>query len=214
MSNAKDLIEAALLVVELNPLSALPLLKQAVAELEPKCEKCGSECGKCDNAGKPDPDGGRAVVYGKDGYSDTADPRRSNATKHEMINDKVTAVHTTVHTKPETRFKCTNVFLIDEVAAGGQTVAIVVVLDKDGRELPADVRLAYEYTGNADRFDHYLPAGNARNEFVITNKGWPPNLFPLAICILNGAAIDSDVVGNLGLSHGHHHGFKITFQER
>ncbi len=159
---------------------------------------------------------GAAVCYGKDNYSDNKDPRSANARAHAMQDDKVTAVHLTVHTRPAQRYHCTHVAVIDEVAAGGRTLCTVMVLDQAGALLSAqDARLAYEYSGQSNQFATYLPASNDKGEFIITNKGWPPALFPLAVVVLDAEGyIDSDVVGNLGLPLGHHVSFVITFQER
>jgi hypothetical protein len=156
----------------------------------------------------------KAVIYGKDNFTDSADPRRPNGRKHEMTNNKVTGIHLTVHANPDRKYKVTNFYLIDEDSASGQTVCKVRVKDKQGRDIPADVRLATGYNGQDDKFDDYLTAGNANGEFVITNKFWVPALAPLAIVILENGKIVSDVAANIGLPGGHHVSFFCEMEIR
>lgn len=210
------LVRQAAAIEPTNALAAELLLKQAMGcdTEKPGCGGCDSNCcgGNVTLVEKPTTE--QAVIYGRNGYTDERDPRQANGRGHVMTNDKVTGIHLTVHVKPERKYRVSNFYLIDELAASGQTVCLVKVYGKDGREKPADVRLATGYNGQDDKFDEYLTAGNARNEFVITNKFWPPSLGPLAVVILNNGQIDSDVAGNIGLPFGHHVSFYVEFIER
>lgn len=212
-----EIVKIALEASQTNEAAAEKLLLAAIeqkgcnGECKPGC--CGAGSNEQDiliTAAVPD----KAVVYGRDSYTDQHDPRQPNGRKHEMTNNLVTGIHLTVHVKPERRYRVSNFYLIDESAASGQTVCKVKVLGKDGREQPADVRLATGYAGQDDKFDDYLVAGNAGNEFVITNKFFPPALAPLAIVILENGRIASDVAGNIGLPMGHHVSFYAELTER
>lgn len=210
------LVRQAAAIEPTNALAAELLLKQAMGcdTEKPGCGGCEPGCcgGNVTLVEKPTTE--QAVVYGRNSYTDSNDPRRLNGRSHEMTNNKVTGIHLTVHVKPERTYKVRNCYLIDEAAASGQTVCKVKVFGKDGMEQPADVRLATGYNGQDDKFDEYLTAGNAGNEFVITNKFWPPSLGPLAVVILANGQIDSDVAGNIGLPFGHHVSFYVEFIER
>ena len=165
------------------------------------------------------------TCYGCGGATGPNDPRQANARAHGTdASGLVTAVWLTVHTKPSTRYRCVNAYLIDEHQAKGQTVILIAVKRKDGTVANERVLLATGYNGNPDKFDDLLEPGNA---FVPvqhimadahTGKGcsfFPPDLGPLAIFVAGANdRVDSDVVGNLGLPGSHHVSFMIEYQER
>lgn len=200
------LVRQATAIEPTNQRAAELLLQQAMG-CEPGC--CGGEVTLVEK-----PVGEQAVIYGRNSYTDASDPRQPNGRAHAMTDNKVTGIHLTVHAKPERKYRVSNFYLIDEQAASGQTVCKVKVKGKTGQDVPADVRLATGYNGQDDRFDEYLVAGNAGNEFVVTNKFWPPGLGPLAVVILQNGQIVSDVAGNIGLPMGHHVSFFVEFTER
>lgn len=141
------------------------------------------------------------------------DPRAPNTRVHGQSPDGlVTGVQVAVHVKPGTRYKCVNVQLIDEANAGGQHIVKVEVINGP---TPATVRMGFPYGGTGDRVGNYIPSGNEKNEFILTNKFDPPNLGPMEIVILDDQGnINSDVVGSLGLPFGHHVSFLIQFAVR
>ena len=61
---------------------------------------------------------GAAVIYGRDNYTDDADPRSANTRQHLVSDGKVLAVHLQVHALPDRPYKATAVRLIDENNAG------------------------------------------------------------------------------------------------
>jgi len=152
-----------------------------------------------------------ATFYGNNGYTDAYDPRQGNARQHALsAAGLVTGVDVKVHVKPATRYKCVNVRLVDENEAAGQHI---IQVRTGNISRPLTIRLAYPYDGGADHFDHYIPAGNDKNEFVLVNAFNPPAVGPLAIVILDEQGyINSDVVAGLGLPLGHHVSFVIQFE--
>lgn len=119
------------------------------------------------------------------------------------------------------RYELLRVDLADEAAVGvgGNTVALVAVVDKAGLSvLTARVALCYPWTPAMAGlvFEHAILPGNPSYPYqhIITNVYWPPSLGPLAIAILDAAGnVISDVIGGLGLPKGHHVSFAMTFRE-
>lgn len=146
------------------------------------------------------------------------EPRQANARAHTLDpHGRVMGVHVTVHEQPNSHFRCTNVFVRDEYAAQGQTIAHVYVRGRNRQLLGNPVILATGYGGGLS-FDDYLTGqGQLPEVHPITAKFSPPNLGPLAIFVAKPGTrdrIDSDVVASLGLPYGHHVSYVIEFMER
>jgi hypothetical protein len=169
----------------------------------------------------------KAVVYGKDGYTDENDPRQPNARTHSTdSNGRVTAVWLTVHVDPKARFRCVNAFVKGEEEAKGQTIILISVRDKNGNAQNNQVIMATGYQGQAGPFDDYLTPGNAFYpvQHILADshdgKGCtfiPPALGGIAIFVAKTGDIrvsDSDIVGNLGLPYARHVSYVLEFQER
>lgn len=165
------------------------------------------------------------VIYGKDGYTDADDPRQQNARTHGLVDGKVTAVWLTVHTKPETKYKCVNAMVINEENAKGQTTIFVSVKNKNGTYANDQVIMATGYQGQSDKFDDYLTPGNSfrpvQHILADSHNGSgctfiPPALGGIAIFVAGSdiKQINSDVVGNLGLPYAHHVSYMLEFVER
>lgn len=146
------------------------------------------------------------------------DPRAENCRGFKVENNKVTGVHLDVLPVPQGRFELRSVTLIDEASAGGNIVATVTVLDKDGVLAEAPVYLAWPWEGALPMANKLLP-GNANRpaQHMITNgydaaggqKG------PLAIYVGDNKGLaDSDVCGGLGLPNNRHVCFALVYKER
>lgn len=151
-----------------------------------------------------------------------SDPRTKYA-RHHMVDSKglVVGVETTVHTFPNTYWQCAHVNVLGEgdYGARGRTIIQVYVEDHNGDPVTnADVRLGTGYSGQPGSHDQWLkPGGTNRNpvEFNMPEGFTPPNLGPYSVVILGpGGRIDSDQVGNMGLSRGRHISFVIRFRPR
>jgi hypothetical protein len=166
----------------------------------------------------PGPEVSEPVVYGKDSYTDEFDPRLPDATRHSLVAGKVSDIHLMVHVKPNTKYRCTKVYVLGEEEAEGKTIATVSVYDKEGGLLCGSVVMATGYQGNTNQFDDRILSGDkVPCEHIITAVYSPPNLGPLAIYVCGDndpALIDSDVVGSLGLPGGRHVSFVIEYHER
>ncbi|HPC92904.1 MAG TPA: hypothetical protein P5317_11630 [Myxococcota bacterium] len=215
--SAKSLLESALQVINTSPDAAAQLIKAALAELgEPQT---GTQ-----TAGVVAPTSERAVVYGKDGYTDANDPRQPNARNHINEGGKVMGMWLTVHVKPETKYRCVNAYVIDEVQAKGQTVIFVDVRRKDGTVANEVVLMATGYKGQDWPFDELLEPGQAFRpvQHIMadehTGKGCsfnPPDLGPLAVFVAGPDRKPiSDVIGDLGLPGSHHISVFIELHER
>lgn len=212
----QDLLNAALKVIETSPTAAAELIKAALAEIPQQ---------HMQPEGVPGVTNEVATCYGCGGRTGPGDPRQPNAMKHEDMGGKIMAVHTTVHVVPESKYRCVNVFTINEDDAKGQTTILISVKRKDGTVANERVILATGYNGDASHFDEYLTPGNSFVPIQHTmgddhsGKGCsfhPPDLGPLAIFVAGSSndQINSDVVGNLGLPNSHHVGFFIEYHER
>lgn len=180
------------------------LLQQQAARL---LEEALSESGGIIEPPKPPPVE-KPVVYGRNSYTDSHDPRDSSANHHGNNNGRITAVHTQVHVLPKKLFRCTGVRVIGEgTEAAGQHIAKVY---QSGSEL---VGLFVNYGGEVDGLQ-LVQAHDAGREIIISSKFNPPNLGGLAIAIVDSFGIASDVVASLGLPYGHHVSYEISFERR
>ena len=149
-----------------------------------------------------------AVIYGRDNYTDDADPRSANTRQHLVSDGKVLAVHLQVHTQPDRPYKATAVRLIDENNAGGNHVARIAQV---GSAEMVGLFLGYGGGLTFDSFIRHAP----RQEIVIDGAFDPPNLGPLAIALIDSSGrIISDVVASLGLPGRHHVCYEIVFERR
>lgn len=215
----KDLLETALKLIGTSPEAASELIKAAIASLEnaPPVPQVQAVVPGVTNEVE--------TCYGCGGRTGPGDPRQPNASHHEDAGGKIMAVHTTVHVVPGSKYRCVNVFTINEDDAKGQTTILVSVKRKDGTVANERVIMATGYNGDISHFDDYLTPGNSYVPVQHTmadehtGKGCsfhPPDLGPLAIFVAGSSneQINSDVVGNLGLPNSHHIGFFIEYHER
>jgi hypothetical protein len=139
------------------------------------------------------------------------DPRAANCQKFAVdAAGRVVGVELAVLQLPKAQYELIRVELIDENQAQGNTVASCYVLDKEGLQVGTPVSLAWPWP---DLTDYALP-GNPNNQHPITNRYFPPEVGPLALCIRVNGVIISDIVGGLGLPGGHHVSFRATWRER
>lgn len=153
------------------------------------------------------------------------DPRAENCRGYAENGGKVTGVKLTYLPAPEARFELVRVDLVDEVAAQGNTVATVHVLDENGVPVRVNCYLGWPWEGwrFPRRLENRLLPGNPNVPYqhVITNgynpggtgAGAKPG--PLAIYLgdQQGQPI-SDVIGGLGLPKKHHVSFDLVFKAR
>jgi hypothetical protein len=146
----------------------------------------------------------------------TADPRTPNA--RDLAQDaqgKVIGVYVDVLERPDSEYACTQVALLDEYQAQGNTIATVYVRDRAGRMLSEPVFLAWPWNGGESFGDGGLPGTPGPPAVhMIKNAYTPPNRGPLAIYVGGKGDIRSDIVGGLGLPLGHHVSYLITFERR
>ena len=151
---------------------------------------------------------GAAVIYGRDNYTDDADPRSANTRQHLISDGKVLAVHLQAHTLPDRPYRSTAVRLIDENNAGGNHVARIAQV---GSAEMVGLFLGY---GGGLTFDGYI-RHTPRQEIVVDGAFDQPNLGPLAIALIDSSGrIISDVVASLGLPGRHHVCYEIIFEKR
>lgn len=177
-----------------------------------------------ENPGGPtipvDPVGEQAVVYGVNGFTNILDPRLPDATRHSLSGEgKVVDMNLTVHVLPQTKYRCTKVYVLGEDEAQGKTIATVEVRNRDGNLVGDTVILATNYQGGIEQFDDRIPSKGDKIpvEHIISNSFGPPSFGPLAIYLQGPGGptdIASDVVGSLGLPGGRHVSFFLVFTER
>jgi hypothetical protein len=141
-----------------------------------------------------------------------SDPRAENCRAFALnAAGKVIGVALEVNVRPLTPYRLVRVELIDEIAAQGNTVATCRVLDPDGLQLGDTVYLAWPWPDVTE----FARPGNPNGQHMIASTYTPPVIGPLALCLRDAAGqIASDVVGGLGLPHGHHVSFIATWQLR
>lgn len=182
---------------------------------------CSGDCSKCDNqtggsTGQPTPTPDQATFYGKDGVTDSGDPRQTNARSHATGPDgRPTAVWLTVLTQPSKRFDTAYVeFLPHDESCN----IYVTVFDSKAQPLPLNnVRMITGWQESATSFDKLIDAPGSPGNFFMGSdaKFYPPSLGPLAVCVLDDQGnIDSDIVGSMGLPNGNHGSYRVTFVER
>lgn len=140
------------------------------------------------------------------------DPRAENCRRFELDHyGQVIGVALTHEARPETPYRLARAELVDEATAQGNTVATCRVLDAQGIQLAAPVRLAWPYP----QLTYSALPGNQANQHVITNAYTPPSIGPLALYVSDsdGAPI-SDIIGGLGLPLGHHVSYALTWVAR
>lgn len=147
------------------------------------------------------------------------DPRDPNCRAlHTDASGKVDGVKLTYLPLPG-KFVLKRVRLIDEVAAAGQTVATILVYDKNGMPmLGPKVYLAWEWDGVGTTFENRLLPGNTNyppNHVIVNGYDATVKQGPLAIYVGNDdGSINSDVIAGLGLPWNRHVGYEMLFQER
>lgn len=147
------------------------------------------------------------------------DPRADNCKSYlQDVAGKVLGVELRWHEWPASVYALKSAILIDEATAQGRHVATVWVEDKNGVPVAARVGLSWPYNGSPLGMPNVAwPGGNnnAPVDHVISNGYNPPALGPLAIAVYSqDGQIISDVIGGLGLPHGHHVCFDLIFRER
>lgn len=177
------------------------MLLQTISLLE---EEIGQVTKKED--GSTNHDEGVAVVYGKNGYTDSHDPRAENARRHTPEGQTTDALWVTVHRVPTAKYRISNVRILGEVEGGGNHVAWVHQPKQE------TVVLATGYNGEIDHFDQLIPHA-AGQEVVLDGKFTPPALGPLAIFLQRDGKIVSDVAASFGLPYGHHICAEIVLEE-
>lgn len=143
----------------------------------------------------------------------TTDPRAENARAFAVAAaGRVVGVELQVEARPWTSYELVQARLIDENAAGGNTVASYVVVDCFGTPISENVYLAWPWpTLDGGKL---LP-GNQNAQHMVTNGYSPPALGPLAVYVGDAQGrINSDVVGGLGLPFKRHVSFFLAFKRR
>lgn len=125
---------------------------------------------------------------------------------------KVIGVQLGITLIPNSKYEVYSAELIDENNAGGNTVAICTVLDKNNVPTGEQVRLTW--AGSEPPFADSGLAGNGRNEHMIANGYNPPAIGPLALHTGGFNQPTSDIVYGLGLPFKHHVSFRIVFREK
>ncbi|MCB0062142.1 MAG: hypothetical protein KDE19_08510 [Caldilineaceae bacterium] len=148
------------------------------------------------------------------------DPRSENARQFATEGGKISGVELAYIPVADSKWELIQASLIDEVSAQGTTIARVIVKDKEGIDAQVSCFLAWPW----DRwqapspFQNKLLPGSANYpyEHVIINKyDAPSSRGPLAIYIGDrDGNVLSDVIGGLGLPHGHHVSYHLVFRER
>lgn len=148
------------------------------------------------------------------------DPRSENARQFATQGGKVSGVELAYIPVPDSKWELIQASLIDEVTAQGTTIARVIVKDKEGIDAHVACYLAWpwDHWQAPSPFHNRLLPGSANYpyEHVIINRyDAPTNQGPLALYIGDHEGnVMSDVIGGLGLPHGHHVGFHLVFRER
>lgn len=121
-----------------------------------------------------------------------------NTKQLRFENGLVTGIQLFIEEDSQSKYKVTELELIDETTAQGRTIAYC--------DSPSQLYLCYPYRRGYKNFENEIPVGK---EVVIAN-GFNPNDYGyLAIKSENG-----DVVGGLGLPANHHVSFKIKWEEK
>lgn len=149
-----------------------------------------------------------------------SDPRDPNCRAYQCVNGRVTGVALDYLPLPATRFELKRISFLSDAESGGQTVARIRVLDKEGEDYATLVVLAYPWCGDKNMANQ-LPPGNSAYpvQHMITN-GYPAGRGdhgPLAIYVAtpgNPREPASDVIGGLGLPDNQHVCFDLLFKER
>ncbi|MFN8445626.1 MAG: hypothetical protein U0175_32845 [Caldilineaceae bacterium] len=148
------------------------------------------------------------------------DPRSENARQFTTNNGMVTGVELAHIPVAGSKWELVQAALIDEASAQGNTVARVLVRDKEGIDSQVNCYLAWPWKGwhAPSPFENKLLPGSANYpyEHVISNGyNAPVQQGPLAIYIGDAQGnVISDVIGGLGLPHNHHVSYHLVFRER
>ena len=135
------------------------------------------------------------------------DPRSENARQFTTNNGMVTGVELAHIPVAGSKWELVQVALIDEASAQGNTVARVLVRDKEGIDSQVNCYLAWPWKG------WHAPS-------PLENKQLPGSAnYPYEHVISNGyndaqGNVISDVIGGLGLPHNHHVSYHLVFRER
>jgi len=125
---------------------------------------------------------------------------------------KVTGVLLGITKVEGAKYEVYSARLRDEYEAGGQTVAVCSVVDRNGIVTGIQARLAWP--GKGPMFENSGLPGNPNNVHVIINPYNPPNQGPLALHDGGFNAPISDIVYGLGLPFNRHVGYEVTFREK
>lgn len=199
------LVKQALEVAQINESAAEHILLQAVGELEPMD-------GPLTGGAIPEE---KAVVYGRNGYTDEHDPRDLDCRSHAGKDGDRAAIWLQVHVNPESRYRCTRV---EAIFDDDSCNVYFFVMNHTGSMVPATgARLGSPYSGSASGFQNNWKAPASPDSIFMgpNSKFWPPALGPLAAFVVDELGnIDSDVVGSIGLPQGDHMSFRVMFTER
>ena len=154
-----------------------------------------------------------------------SDPRSENCRGYAEVGGKVTGVKLEYLPALGTKYRLIRAELVDEVAAQGNVVANVQVLDRENIPARVNCYLAWPWQGwqYPAGFENKVLPGNPSIPYshMVTNAYNPkregPNAEagPLAIYIGNSdGSVISDVIGGLGLPKGHHVSYDLVFKER
>lgn len=186
-----ELIKQALEVKQINERAAIGLLFAAMDHVD----EVGEEV---------------AVVYGKDGYSDLADPRDP-----DCRDDKPDHVWLQAHINPDAEYRIKRIELIQEEQSCN---VYFVVMNADGAMMPVmGARLGSPYSGSDKNFKSTWKAPASPDSIFMgpDSKFWNHDLGPLAGFLTDTSGkIISDVVGSMGLREGKHCSYRLYFERR
>ena len=121
-----------------------------------------------------------------------------NTKQFQMENGKVVGIDLDVIEVPDSKYKVSELSLIDENEAKGKVIAYC--------DSPSQLYLCFPYRKGQTTFANEIPVGK---EVVISNGYNPPDYGWLAIKTEEG-----DIVGGLGLPYNRHVSFNIKFERQ
>ncbi len=141
--------------------------------------------------------------YGIGNYTDANDVRGPHA-RSNVVDESVNLIINQL----DVPYKVTFADSVGEKNGnGGRTLARIKVPSS----FNGQVILGLNYQGNPNSFDGKIKHSPGQ-DIVIVNKFFDNSLGPLAIFLEENGKIVSDVVGGIGLYHGSHMSWDITFE--